>query len=102
MSSPNPATSSRAAKAHRTYILNGRKVMDYMRANPGATYTEIREATGHGPTRLQRMGLAKWKRVDGVVRWYLTGEVARPKEESRLEQVERENEGVRWVTYTNK
>lgn len=75
---------SPAAKAHRTRTLNSRKVVDFLRANPGATSKEIYAATGFGPTRLQRVGMAEWKRgEDKVVRWYLTGEMARPWEDNK-------------------
>ena len=88
-------TATRVRKAHRTYVLNARKVMDYLRAHPGATNDEIREATGHSPARLQRMGVAKWRREDGRVRWYLTDKVA------RTEKEEREEPEPRFVRYTN-
>lgn len=101
MSSLDPVASARVAKAHRTYILNARKAMDYLRAHPGATNAEVYAAVGHSVNRLCRMGVAKSRRENGVTRWYLTGEVARPKEESKLEEAERENEGVRWTTYRN-
>lgn len=88
---------NRAAKAHRTYILNARKVMDYLRAHPGATNAEVYEATGYSICRLQRMGLAKWRKEDGVTRWYLTDGVARPpKSES-----DEDEEQPRFVRYTN-
>lgn len=92
---------ARVSKAHRTYVLNGRKVMDYLRQNPGATNAEIREATGHSPLRLQRMGIAKWKRDDeGVARWYLTGAIARENVKKWANE-EEEIEEVKWAKYTN-
>ena len=101
MKQDSSSIAARVAKAHKTYVLNGRKVMDYLRQNPGATNAEIREATGHGPLRLQRMGVAKWKRDDeGVARWYLTDAIARENAKKWANE-EEEIEEVKCVKYTN-
>lgn len=87
---------NRAAKAHKTYILNARKVVDFLRENPGSTNAEIRETTGHSPMRLQRLKMARWKREGGKARWYLVSDIARPPKEEVNEETE-----IRWVKYTN-
>lgn len=90
---------NRANKAHKTYILNARKVVEFLRAHPGATNEEIREATGHSPMRLQRMGMAKWRREGDRVGWYLVSDVARPPKEKKAQ--EDDEQEVKWVRYTN-
>lgn len=65
------------SKAHATFTLNARKIRDFLVAHPGSTNDQVREATGHSVTRLQRMGLAYWKREEGEVKWYAKEGVSR-------------------------
>jgi hypothetical protein len=68
-----------ANKAHRTRTLNSRKVVDYLRANPNASSSEIWTATGFSVMRLQKLGVVKGKkRADGKMGWCLSGDLARP------------------------
>lgn len=53
-----------------THVLKDKLVRDYLVKYPGSTNAEVQAAVGWGTSGLQRVGLARWKRVDGIVRWY--------------------------------
>ena len=63
---------------HKQKILKAKEVRSWLIKNPGATNEQIKTAVGCGPTIVQNLGLAYWKRENGIVKWYAKEGVSRP------------------------
>jgi hypothetical protein len=81
------------------YLLQLKKVRQFLSAHPGSTCSQVTEVVGHGLMDLQLKGLACWKREEGEVRWYAKDAVARPWTERYQEEQYAETNETKWVSY---
>lgn len=82
------------------YLLQLKKVRQFLSAHPGSTCDQVTEVVGHGLMELQSKGLAYWKRDgEGAVRWYPKDAVSRPWTEKYQEEAYEQTKETRWVSY---
>ena len=92
-----PLTSRQEKSA--AYLLQLKKVRQFLSAHPGSTCSQVNEAVGHGLMDLQLKGLACWKREGDEVKWYVKDQVSRPwTERYQEEEYERGGE-TKWEKY---